>query len=454
MSDMKKKIYERLNQPGFFDHKAPVTRRDFVKLGLMAGGGALAPFGILERALAQGLSKPNLPFIVMDLAGGAGLSTNILGGQAGGPEDLAIDYRKHGWNPRASNALNRNYGVPMNLQTGNFLQGLESALPAELKQAGQQQFKISSIIHFAIDDTSTNRASALTMVSRAGLNGLYMNSGISTLASASGGNSDSFFSDSKFSPKFVKTASDVMSLTSFGSQYEELPAKSRAQIFAQLKEAAGSNQALREIYQELSNFGMSQPKLDPAKSEVMSSIYQGMETNNDNYIQAAVAWNVIQGHTGPGVFTIPNCDYHQPDQPQLAVAKDAEIGAALGKIIASAHALKKPVFVQVITDGGVYSQASDNYERKWVGDANQHTMSLMAYYHPTKPVEQRRLQLGHFTSKEATVEFKTPVGKDTESAAKAVIVNYLHLQGLTGQIEQLTGLRLQPQEIEALLAFA
>lgn len=453
MSDMKKRIFERLNQPGFFDHKAPVTRRDFIKLGLMAGGGALMPYGVVERALAQGLAKPTLPFMVIDLAGGAGLSTNILGGLAGGPEDLAADYRKHGWNPRASNALQLNYGVPMNLQSGEFLKGLESVLPEELKQPGQQNFKISSIIHFAIDDTNTNKASALTSISRAGLRGMYMNSGISAGASGSGGNADSLLSDSKYSPKFVKSPQDVVSLTSFGVQYEELPAKSRAQIFAQLKEASGANQALREIYQELSNFGISQPKLDPSKSEAMSSIYQGLNDNSGLYIQAAIAWNVLQGHTGPGVFTIDNCDYHQPNQPQLAVAKDNEIGVALGRVIASAHALKKPVFVQIITDGGVYSQPSDSYERRWVGDANQHTMSLMAYYNPVKAVEQRRIQLGHFT-KDATVEFKTIVGKDAESAAKAVIVNYLHLQGLTGQIEQLTGMRLQPQEIEAMLAFA
>lgn len=449
MSDLKSKISAKLKNPSFQDHKI-VSRRDLIKFGLAAGGGALMPIGFATRALAQ--TAPMMPFMVFDLAGGAGLAANFLVGKAGGPEDLCANYKRHGWNPRASDSLDRTFGVPMSKSSSRILAGLKETLPAELSREGQTKFKMATLCNFSLDDTSANRGSALTMISKAGLKGIYMNSGIGQRPTISGGNTDVYLPDSKFKPKFVRHLRDVVSLTSFGMNFEDLSAESRREVFAQLKAAARDLPQLRDIYEDLSRFGLSEPKLDPRTSADIKRIYNLDQAFEQVQVEAAIAHNVLNGHTGPGVITIDGCDYHDNTQT-TGDNKDFEIGRSIGNAIHAAYALSKPLFFQIVSDGGVYATSSDNYERRWVGDAPLHSLSVMGYFNPKKVVEQRRLQVGHYTNN-AEVEFKTIVGEKPEKMAVAVIANYLELNGLLGQAEALTGLRLQPYDTDQMLAFA
>ncbi len=449
MSDLKNKILSKLKSPSFEDHKV-LSRRDLIKFGILAGGGALMPLGFATRALAQNAQL--MPFLVFDLAGGAGLPANFLVGKAGGPEDLCANYRQHGWNPRASDSLDRTFGVPMAKNSSRLLAGLQETLPAELLREGQTKFKMATICNFSLDDTPVNRGSALTMISKAGLKGIFMNSGIGQKATLSGGNTDAYLPDSKFKPKLIRNLRDVVSLTSFGMNFEELPSESRREIFNQLKRAARDIPKLRDIYEDLSRFGLSEPKMDPRTSAEIKRVYNLDQGIEQLQVEAAIAHNVLNGYTGPGVITIDGCDYHDNTQV-TGDAKDFEIGRSIGNAVHAAYVLNKPLFFQIVSDGGVYASSSDNYERRWVGDDPLHSLSVMGYFNPKKPVEQRRLQIGHYTDN-AKVEFKTIVGEKPEKMAVAVIANYLELNGLLGQAEALTGLRLQPYDTDQMLAFA
>ncbi|MGD8644334.1 MAG: general secretion pathway protein GspF, partial [Chromatiales bacterium] len=101
-----------VNEPLLFpDHPRPVTRRDFLRQGLISGLGMVAGGGILSlfadpraaqatlssdlRTLAGnancglGVLGTNIPFICFDLGGGANFAgSNVLTGQAGGQLDL------------------------------------------------------------------------------------------------------------------------------------------------------------------------------------------------------------------------------------------------------------------------------------------------------------------------------------------------------------------------------
>ncbi len=97
-----------VNEPLLFpDHPRPVTRRDFLRQGLISGLGMVAGGGILSlfanpRAAQAALSSDlqslaasaacglgalgtNIPFICFDLGGGANFAgSNVLVGQGGG----------------------------------------------------------------------------------------------------------------------------------------------------------------------------------------------------------------------------------------------------------------------------------------------------------------------------------------------------------------------------------
>jgi hypothetical protein len=151
-------------------------------------------------------------------------------------------------------------------------------------------------------------------------------------------------------------------------------------------------------------------------------------------------------------LTFAGCDYHN-NTGTTGDAIDAGIGRAIGRAVAAAEAMNKPLMFQIITDGGVYAPQSANYERVWVGDANQHSLSILGYFHPTRPVEQIRLQVGHYT-KGGQVEQGTLIGAGPEKMAAAVILNYLNSMGRIDQFEAVSGTRLQANEIDQLLVFA
>ncbi|MGE0528538.1 MAG: hypothetical protein AB7G93_01075 [Bdellovibrionales bacterium] len=452
---LKEIAIEKLKQPGYEDHALPVSRRDFIKLGLLAGGGAVLPLSLTERVLAQMTGVVRIPFLVFDLAGGAGMPANFLVGQEGGPEDLCNDYRRHGWNPRASGALDKTFGIPMAAGgVSKMLEGLKANLPQALTNEAQRSLKMASFCHFSLDDTSTNRASALTLVSRCGLQGSFLRAGLGLQSTLSGGNSDAYLSDSKFKPQMIRNLDELTRITSFGATFEELDPHTRKAIFNNLKGLAGESSQLKEVYEELSTFGVAEPKLDPRNNAQMNELYQLQNSSIDSpqALQAGIVYNTLMGNTGPGVITFSNCDYHDNTQT-TGDAKDLEIGVAIGRAVHAAHLLKKPLFYQIITDGGVYAPGSDNYDRRWVGDRNQHSLTVVGYFDPNRDVELRRAQVGRYTPN-AEVDQKTFIGDKPEKMVPAVLANYLHVQGLSGQIEAISGIRLQNSELDKMLVFA
>jgi hypothetical protein len=444
---LKERLIRKLKSPGYESHRFKLTRRELIHMGLIAGGGYLMPLSRLQRAFALAGSSPRLPFLVFDLAGGAAMPGNFLVGGAGGPEDLVENYRQHGWNPRASNSLDRIFGLPMSRERSKMLEGLRQTLPKEITaSSSQQMLKMASFAHFSLDDTTMNRSSAVSMVAKSGLNGQYVKAGLGMLSSPSGGNSDVYLRDAKFRPRAVRSSKDVMGLTLFDDDYTELDARTRKAIFNNLKEAAGNNSDLRDAYESIENLGISIPAMDVTQSEI-SSLYG----QNGSELEASIVHNVLNGYTGPGVITIGNCDYHD-NTVTTGDAKDLAIGQSIGRAVAAAHLLKKPLLIQIITDGGIYSRRSDNYERAWTGDANQHGLSVLAYFHPSKPVKLRQVQVGHYTDG-GQVEQSTFIGSGPEKMALGVLLNYLSLTGNMDRFEAASGTRLAPDEIDKLLVF-
>ncbi len=452
MKDLKTRIIEKLKSPGYQDHKCPMSRRDLLKLGLIAGGGCITPLSFMERIYAQA-TKANVPFLVFDLEGGASMPGNFLVGQKGGPTDLCATYKQHGWDPRASDSLDLSFGLPMSKKASQMLAGIKQTLPDNLKSENQINFKMGSFCTFTLNDTNLNRISALTLISKAGLTGSYLKNGISQRPTLSGGNSEVYLPDSRFRPTSVGDLNSVLALTSYGEKFERLEPSQRKAIFEQLKQYAGDIPMMRDIYEELSTGGMSEPKMDPRRSAIADVYGLAPDSTGPEALEAGIVYNVLQGHCGPGALTTAGCDYHNNSRT-LGDGIDLTIGRSIGRAIHAAYILKRPLFFQIITDGGVTDSgaSAENYERIWKADENLHSLSVIGYFNPEQGVSMRKLQVGHYTEA-GQLDVNTIAGRSTEIIATGALANYLNVSGQIKRYNDLMGSAEADRHNDEILVF-
>jgi hypothetical protein len=428
--------------PQFSNHKFPTSRRDFMKLGLIAGGGLIVPS--LFPAIAKSeLINPRIPFLTFDLAGGASLPGNFLVGKNGGPEDLARNYQQNGWDPRLGGSLDKTFGLPMSARESGILRGLKETLPRELQNVDQTKFKMSSHLHFSLDDTGVNKTSALSYISKSGLRGSLLTNGIGHVSSLSGGNAATLLEDSKFKPRIVSNINDILSLTSLGRSFDALSEDSKSKLILMLQQTADSKS--QQDYAELLKLGGRHERGDPQNDPIVSRLYN--MNDQDQLLQSAIVLNVLKKYTGPGVITIAGCDYHN-GRRDTGDQKDLEIGRAIGSAVHAAYLNETPLFFQIITDGGM---TAGGFDRNWQGDSPLRSMTVMGYFNPKKSVEQKKLQIGHVTEN-GEVDISNPISSTADKGAISTLVNYLYVNDDIAALEKVFS-RMSTQDIEDLLVF-
>ena len=260
----------------------------------------------------------HIPFLVFDLDGGAALPGNFLVGKDKGPLDLLTSYDKLGWNPRAEGALDTRFGLPMaGRNVSKILQGMTSVM----SEGAQKRFRMASILNYSMDDTSSNPLSALPLLSFVGNRGSIFRNGVGLYPSSSGGHSKSPIDFLPLKPLFVETFSTFRKV---GSGF-----------------------------------------VDPRVNEDVMSVY-ALKTNSSdfdrNVLTAGIVGNVLMQNTGPGTITISHCDYHDGTRVS-GDSKDFEIGFEIGRAVELAHRMGKPLFIQILSDGGVSAEPGT---RIWV----------------------------------------------------------------------------------------
>ncbi len=451
------------------DHPRPVTRRELLAQGFL-GFSAVATMPTLAglmstRAFAMDCGGPvesYLPFMVFDMAGGAALPANFLVGGQGGPQDLLMNYNLLGWDPRASASLDMRFGIPMAASYSTLLAGILQTASAP----AQANLRMGSFAHFARDDTSGNQLSAVSLVARTGYRGLIVPKGVGTRSSDSGGNSDVVGRDPALRPLAVTRVADILNSVSFGAAFTGLNA---AAITAMARGAmnVGSDQLSRlpagsdtDTLSELARCGYEQnlgytqgtAGLDPRNNAQMRAIYQIAQNTADNtedVVAAAIAMNVMTGNSGPGIFTLGGCDYHDGTQT-TGDAKDLSMGRQIGRAVEVAHQTRKPLFFQLLTDGGTYAREGT---RMWRGDAGDKCMTVIGFYDPNGPREMRRQQVGWYTNGQGA-EQNTFIGSEPAKVACAVFANYLNVTGRLGDFERYAPGVFSTRELDESLIFA
>jgi hypothetical protein len=460
-------------------HRPPITRRDFLSHGLIPLAGYVMMPNILTQILKMSVARAAgvqadpclatggsgyMPFLVFDLAGGAGLPGHFLVGKKG-PEDMIASYDTLGWNPRASGAIDKSFGIPM---AANNVSQILTGIKQTASQEAQKFLRMGSFCHFSQDDTQTNRTSALSLISKAGLKGQFLQNGVGTVNSLSGGNSDVALKDLTLKPTFVAGAQDIQNSVSHGPAFDnfsddELKSMSRAVMnfsAAQMQEFQGLSESeqfalLSECgYKKNLAYGKVVQGLDASQDQNARQIYQNANVTDasgnrvDNAALVSVAYNVIKGNTGPGAITIGGFDYHGKD-PQFTQAKDLEAGRQIGAAVELAYRNKTPFFFQIVTDGGL---ASSPGTRQWASDSNVRSLTVIGYFNPNKAPTQRRLQVGEYTDG-GTVNQQTLIGDEPSKVANAVLANYLSACGKIGEFEKTTQVAFRNADLDSILIF-
>ncbi|MET0029267.1 MAG: hypothetical protein ABW101_16680 [Candidatus Thiodiazotropha sp.] len=424
------------------DHPRPVTRRDFVRQGLMAGLGMVTGpslFGLFanpreaQAALSSDLQTlknscgidtlggGKIPFICFDLAGGGNIAgSNVLTGRQGGQFDFltTAGYNRLGLpgdmvpsilNPASgvSDFINTELGLAFHSDSA-FLRGiLEKVSPGNRANINGAVIPARSE-----NDTANNPHNPMYAINRCGADGELLTL-IGSRSSDSGGNSvapaDQI--DPSVRPTKVDRPSDTTGLVDTGKlvglfeQSDAVAVMEAMQRISDMKlDRVNTGISSDAVVKELVRCGyVKSADLvdrygDPAAldvtadTDIIGPIFSQAEFDGDGEFRktASVMKLVVNGYAGAGTITMGGYDYHTGDRA-VGEVRDLRAGRCMGACIEYAARLGMPLMLYVFSDGSVSSNgAVDNSadgrgKGVWTGDNQSTAASFFLVYNPSGP---------------------------------------------------------------------
>ncbi len=420
-------------------HKRPVTRRDMIAQGLLAGTGTVVGasiLSVLSNPLYAALSpdvadlRDNLcglrsqgngkiPFICFDLAGGVNISgSNVLVGGRGGQFDFLTTegYSKLGlpgdMTPNLNDPttqlpyFNTELGLAFHSDSA-FLRGI-----LEKVSLGNRANINGAVIPARSDnDTGNNPHNPMYGVFKAGAGGSLLDL-IGSRSSESGGNSmaPANMIMPTALPTKVDRPSDVTGLVDVGDLLNVLDKDDAVKVMesiqriSTLKMQQVDSQVARQQDIEDSatctyvksadladRFG-DPTALDPAQDPDIvgpGGIFSQAEFDGDREFQktASIMKMVINGYAGAGTITMGGYDYHTGERATGEI-RDLRAGRCMGACLEYAARMNMPLMMYVFSDGSVASNGMlDNSENgrgkgQWTGDNSSTAASFFLVYNP------------------------------------------------------------------------
>jgi len=428
------------------DHPRPVTRREFISQGFMAGAGAvvgpsmlgmLAGTGEANAALSQDLidlkdpaicnivaGADKIPFICFDLAGGANLAgSNVLvGGQDGIQDALtSAGYSKLGIPgdrlPTTFSAtdpfVNLDLGIPFHSES-SMLEGIKMRFTNTTNVNG-------AVIPARSDnDTGNNPHNPMYGINRAGARGQLLTL-IGSRNSVSGGNSMSPASMINLSvqPTKIDRPSDTKGLVDTGELSVKMGEKNATRVMESIQRISKKKMDLMEtnplasadlddtaikkqvncayvksadmvdVFGNPTELDSSDNDADIAAifpiGDANGDINNGINHDRELAKTAAVMKMVMKGYAGAGTITMGGYDYHTGNRT-TGDARDVRAGQCIGACLAYAERLGKPLMIYVCSDGSLASNgtpdAGANGKLVWTGDNSSTACSFFLVYKP------------------------------------------------------------------------
>jgi hypothetical protein len=399
-------------------HKRPITRRDFIAQGFMAGGATLLGGGVLSlfanpreafAALAQDLPQSlqaacgitqgagKIPFICFDLAGGGNMAgSNVLVGQKGQLDVLSTaGYSKLGLpgtmipGAAETTALPGSNGDHTNTQLGlafhadsAYLRGMQSRMSVTTMA------NVNGAVMPARseNDTSNNPHNPLYGIQKAGADGQILTL-CGSSNSVSGGNSVAplMMIDPKYQPTKVSQPSDVVGLVDTGQLVGLLSASDATAVLESIYRISKQRMNFNvttglitgdQVVKDLVNCGYLKAAsvadqfgntiLDPGLDPLIvgaNGIFSDAEWNGGGADQqefrktASIMKLVIEGFAGAACIEMGGYDYHG-GMRQEGEVKDFRAGKCMGAVLEFAARKNKPVMMYVFSDGSLSSDGS------------------------------------------------------------------------------------------------
>lgn len=492
---MSNRRHDRPNDKPLFHegHKRPVTRREFLGQGFLTGAAFVALPSVLDVLTSTreaqaacallGGGTPQVPFIGVDLAGGANIAgSNVIVGlnaptaQLINPQTQELDpegYRRLGL-PDVEMPQTLGPDVAFDPELG-ILFHRDSAMLAGIRARTRPETRanVNGIVIAARsnNDTGTNPHNPIYGIRRAGANGELVQL-IGSEPSISGGRSvvPPNLMDLEYRPTKVDRPSDATGLVDTGPLADMLGSTNAGEVMATAKAISEEKIDLttdtpetrdfvkcvysqsEQLVAEFSDKDALDPLKDPqivgqavpGPGDPVDPIFADANEVNGrgNYRKAAAISKLVVGGTaGAATLEMGGFDYHDSTR-STGERRDFEAGEVIGTALEYAARRGQDLMIYVFSDGSVSSngQLDNSVEGRgkgiWKGDNGGTAASLILVYGAggqPQLTDPRMQQVGQFRPS-GSVEtgapgFAAQVANSPSQLAEYVILNYIALHG-------------------------
>ena len=449
-------------------HEAPLrTRRDFLSAGLIQMTASITLPSVATMLARSGVARAQeivcpkggntalVPFITINLAGGAGLSANFVPHDEG--EQPLQSYSKIGLGttPPIMTAFANNAPFAAN-GISQFIVGVtdNAALTTVLNTA----FVAAPVR--TRDDSSENKLNLEGMVAKAGRAG--------SILPHLGSNRNAFAFVPPPNPLGVRRFNAIQEALAIGGRLgERLDTSQQAKLFKAIEtmtadqtRGLASKTGGAEMAQLLNCaakdnsalVGTPDPGVDPAADPAYLAVWGNPNMNSDEYARAAIVYNVIKGNAAAGTINLGGYDYHNGTRT-TGDTRDNNAGTLVGMILQSFAVMGTKGFVAVTTDGAVTGPNSGSAGGVWTSDRGSAGMAYMLAYDPLTPPSTRGFQMGHYLPgrNQQAVDQSFVTSGTAEMAAAGIFANYLNFSGQLGLLDAVLPRVFTTEDLDKLL---
>lgn len=428
-------------------HSKPVTRRDFLATGMIPFAASMMVPNWLSlilgnQASAQSLNCPVpssfIPFITINLAGGAAMASNYLPMNAA--REPIASYNRLGLGDNQV-PIEREFGnAPFaGMQDGQLLSRMLAGIRDKAAAATLANTAFVAIPCDSQNDSNLNKFDLTGAVARAGLAGSLLpnlgrrnsKTGINQSAALMAPPTPLIVSD------FNAILNSVGYSASLGTSLNASQKNSLTKLVKNLNSSQNRKLAsvtgAEEIRKVLDCAGIKNTEvvakgaslIDPRPQADYSQIWNiaaNTAANNVDLIFGSMVYNSLMGYSGSANLELGGYDYHDGSRT-TGNTRDFNAGVLMGRVLQSAALLQKPVFLYVISDGSVFSPTSESRSAVWQGDRGANGVAYMFYYNPKGRPATSDFQIGQFNdTQSADRTFIT--GGSPEATAAAVFANW------------------------------
>lgn len=476
------KIKKSTNQDGplfLNDHARPRTRRELLGQGFIGGmamvagptllGGLLGRSPLvhaqaLDCGLASSAVASGIPFISIELAGGANIAgSNIMVGGPSGQRD-ALDsggYELLGFAPNTQDQT-----ATMDVSGQGLLFQADSAMLRGIRdKASQAALNNTNGCVFcarSANDTDNNPHNPLYGIAKTGTNGdLVTLVGSSNSESGARSASPAYMVDPSIRPTKIDRPSDATGLVDSGRLGDILSMPgdqdrvlaTMTALSAMKLDKVREIEAIRETMKcsyieaanKISKFG-NPAALDPFdtdNSTNMVGIFDADNNGRDNMYRktASVGKLVIEGYAGAGAITIGGYDYHNGTRSTGEI-RDFEAGQCIGGLIEFAQRVGTAVAIYLYSDGSVSSDGNleggdGRGKGVWRGDNSSTAASAMLVFNPNAMPTMRTHQLGYYDRGGSVNRSALAISDNVSLLTESVVLNYLSLTSQEGKFVEI-----------------